>query len=251
MNPYDKIAIAPDATYEGWEGRSFADPACPLRYRFRAPAAAADGRPRPLVLIMHGAGSIGDDNRRQLFLANLFAQHAPEAADAFLVAPQGPEGQYWVPCAPDWDADDVPLQVEPAAPLAATMRLMEKLLAELPVDFARIYVVGASMGGFAAWELLFRRAWFAAAVIICGRGDPRHLNLLGLDKVKLFHGEADPVVPVQQSRTFYEALVKAAGEERAELYIQPGGGHHGESWYHDAWVSETCLDFLDKAFHRG
>lgn len=222
MNPYDKIDIAPDAPCEGWEGRAFPDPVCPLRYRFRAPTNPGDG-PRPLVLVMHGAGSIGDDNRRQLFIANLFAQHAPEAANAFLVAPQCPAGRYWVPCAPDWDAEDLPLQVDPAAPLAAVMRLMEKLLAELPVDFSRIYLVGASMGGYAAWELLFRRAWFAAAVIICGRGDPRHVSLLGLDKVRLFHGEADPVVPVAASRQM------AAASEQIEYTEYPGLGH-------DAWT---------------
>ena len=39
----------------------------------------------------------------------------------------------------------------------------------------------------------------------------------------LFHGDADPMVPLQQSKVFVDA-VKAAGGS-AELTIKPGGGH--------------------------
>ncbi len=39
----------------------------------------------------------------------------------------------------------------------------------------------------------------------------------------LYHGDADPMVPLQQSEVFVEA-VKAAGGS-AELFVKPGGGH--------------------------
>jgi acetyl esterase/lipase len=64
----------------------------------------------------------------------------------------------------------------------------------------------------------------------------------------IFHGEKDQVVPQEQSIAFAEAIKAAAGQERAELHIAEGKPHHGHPWYHEKWVSDACLDFLDKIF---
>lgn len=64
----------------------------------------------------------------------------------------------------------------------------------------------------------------------------------------IMHGEADPIVPVQQSRRLAEALEKAAGKERVTLKTYPGQGHHGEPWYDEPEISQICFDFLDKIF---
>lgn len=66
----------------------------------------------------------------------------------------------------------------------------------------------------------------------------------------ILHGGADQVVPVEQSIRLYEAIKEAAGENRAELHIVEGKLHHGPNWYHEKWVSDECLDFLDKVFER-
>jgi acetyl esterase/lipase len=44
-----------------------------------------------------------------------------------------------------------------------------------------------------------------------------------LPPVLIFHGDADPLVPLQQSQLMVESL-KAAGNQ-AELIVKPGGGH--------------------------
>lgn len=64
--------------------------------------------------------------------------------------------------------------------------------------------------------------------------------------VCIFHGSADEVVPVEQSIRFYNTIVEQAGPERAELHIAEGKLHHGDPWYHEPWVADTCLDFLDR-----
>lgn len=64
----------------------------------------------------------------------------------------------------------------------------------------------------------------------------------------ILHGGADPVVPVEQSIAFHEALVAAGGTAR--LHIAEGKPHHGDPWYHEKWVSDLCLDFLDEQFGR-
>lgn len=59
----------------------------------------------------------------------------------------------------------------------------------------------------------------------------------------IIHGGEDPVVPKEQSIAFRDAIVAAGGNARLE--IVPGKGHHGDPWYHEKWVSDMCLDFLD------
>lgn len=67
----------------------------------------------------------------------------------------------------------------------------------------------------------------------------------GVPPFLIVHGEADPIVPVQQSRILAEAIEKAAGKERVTLRTYPGKGHHGDPWYDELEISTLCLDFLD------
>lgn len=62
----------------------------------------------------------------------------------------------------------------------------------------------------------------------------------------ILHGSDDKTVPVEQSVILYRALCSAAGENRGRLLICVGKGHHGAPWYHEKWVSNLCLDFLDE-----
>ena len=66
--------------------------------------------------------------------------------------------------------------------------------------------------------------------------------------VYIIHGGADQIVPVQQSISFRDAIVGAAGENRVCLHIVEGKPHHGDPWYHEPWVADECLDFLDRIF---
>ena len=52
------------------------------------------------------------------------------------------------------------------------MEIIDDAIARYPVDRNRIYVMGISMGGYAAWELMQRRPeLFAAGLPCCGGGD--------------------------------------------------------------------------------
>ncbi len=62
----------------------------------------------------------------------------------------------------------------------------------------------------------------------------------------VIHGGIDQVVPKEQSIEFVKAINAAVGEERARLHIAEGKLHHGHPWYHEKWVSDMCLDFLDE-----
>ena len=66
----------------------------------------------------------------------------------------------------------------------------------------------------------------------------------------IFHGSIDQVVPVEQSISFADKIKSVCGEGRVELHIAEGKLHHGHPWYHEEWVSDACIDFLDKVFGR-
>ncbi len=66
----------------------------------------------------------------------------------------------------------------------------------------------------------------------------------------IVHGGIDQVVPKEQSIEFAKAINSAAGDGRARLHIAEGKLHHGHPWYHERWVSDMCLDFLDEVFEK-
>ena len=57
----------------------------------------------------------------------------------------------------------------------------------------------------------------------------------------ILHGEADPLVPLEQSSRLYEELGKNGVE--AELYIIEGAGHGADEFYQEE-VLELVADFL-------
>ena len=58
------------------------------------------------------------------------------------------------------------------------------------------------------------------------------------------HGEADPIVPLQQSQTFAKAIKDAGG--KVTLLTYPGKGHHGNPWYEEEAMSDLVFRFFDE-----
>ena len=60
-----------------------------LNYRFRAPAQAETGKRYPLVLFLHGAGSRGSDNTRQLCngVWPMLSYLKAKGTECYLIAP--------------------------------------------------------------------------------------------------------------------------------------------------------------------
>lgn len=198
-----------------------------LPYRLLAPEKAESGERYPLVLFLHGAGERGDDNERQLrhggehFAGADFRQRFP----CWVLAPQCPAGRYWVDM--DWRQGDETQSPQPAAPLQMCLDAISELEKEAPVDPQRIYVIGVSMGGFGVWDLVTRYPdAIAAAVPICGGGDPSRAPFIHQTPLWVFHGAEDRVVPPEYSRRMVEAIRAAGGRPRYTEYR--GIGHN--SW---------------------
>ncbi len=109
----------------------------------------------------------------------------------FVVAPQCPSNGWWTD---PW-------------PSGAVVDLLDSLIKVLPVDTVRIYITGLSMGGYATWYLITRQPnRFAAAVPMSGGGDSTQVKRLMKVPIWDFHGDADPTVPVSQSRDMMQAF---------------------------------------------
>jgi predicted peptidase len=210
-------------------------------YRFTAPAKIEKGKQYPLVLFLHGSGQRGNDNKSQLKQgAKAILKNAEKLEQPiFLIAPQCPSDKTWAPYRidPNRPADakiDNPL-------LDAVLALVEETASKQAVDRDRIFITGLSMGGFGTWAAIARQPdFFAAAIPICGAGDPRTADRFKDLPIRIFHGTDDKVVPPAGSQRMFDALRKAGSN--AELTMYPEVGHN--SWtqtYDDVEVIRWLL----------
>jgi predicted peptidase len=209
-------------TFRGADGAA-------LPYRLFVPSHVDPSKKYPLIIFLHGSGERGTDNEAQLVHAQVLrlvddgaaARHA-----AFLLAPQCPPDARWVEV--DWGRKTPHITpAKPSRPMQLLLGLLDDMDRRHPIDPARRYATGLSMGGFGALDLCVRRPKaFAACVPICGGGDvARATDLTGI-AFWIFHGAADGVVTPELSRQMAQALRKAGAPVRYTEY--PGVDHF--SW---------------------
>lgn len=200
-----------------------------LQYRLLKPAAADGPKSQiyPLVVFLHGAGERGSDNKIQL-KHGVFELCTPERRKdfpCFLLAPQCPKNQLWA--AFDWKNSEDPGPQSMTRSLELTFQVIDRLLELEPIDPNRIYITGLSMGGYGTWDAIARRPdFFAAAMPICGGGNPLTAEKIKHIPIACFHGAEDKIVQPERSRNIIEAIRKAGGEP---LYEEYAGVAH-DSW---------------------
>jgi predicted peptidase len=190
----------------------------------------------PVILALHGAGERGDDGVLETDVGIGTAIRTNRSAlRAIVVMPQCPKNLWWI--------------MPPIDDLA--MAALQAATREFHGDVQHTYLTGLSMGGFGAWHLAQKYpARFAAMVVICGgiRPPAHALNAIpalanftppdspksyseaaarvGKTPVWIFHGAADPIVPVAESQRMNEAMKQIGAEVHYTEY--PGVGH--ASW---------------------
>ena len=166
----------------------------------------------PLILFLHGMGERGND--LELVKIHGIPKIVKTQKDFpfIAVSPQCPTEYVW--------RDEKMLQ--------AVESLILKIIKNYRIDKTRVYVTGLSMGGYGTWALAARRPeLFAAAVPICGGGDPATVNVLKNLPIWVFHGGLDKVVLPEESEKMVRALEKAGSKVRYTLYPEA---------YHDSWT---------------
>jgi len=157
----------------------------------------------------------------------VFAQPEAQAEQpCFFIAPQCPQGQQWVNT--PWTRGSYSQNaVRISDNLQAVLGIVQAMQREFSIDPKRLYITGMSMGSYGTWDLILRHpTMFAAAIPICGAGDPRRASSLQGTGVWAFHATNDPVVPVSGSRDMVQAL-RATGQN--PTYTEYAGGGHN-SW---------------------
>lgn len=195
-----------------------------LKYRWSAPETLQPGKTYPLVLFLHGAGERGRNNTSQLRhgVTPILESAQKLGQPCFLIAPQCPTASWWSPI--DKKFKRLSAANEPNPLLESVIALVDDVMANNPVDAKRFYVTGLSMGGFATWDLLGRvPEKIAAAVPVCGGGDPSLAVRFKDVPIHAFHGELDSEVPVAATQLMISALQKAGGKPMVTYY--PGVDH--------------------------
>ncbi|HBC88486.1 MAG TPA: phospholipase [Lentisphaeria bacterium] len=207
-------------------------------WRLHIPPEASENNKLPLLFFLHGAGRRGDDNVGPMDLAIEFLRpEAQKKNPCFILTPQCRQGIMWTAMNPAHTNMEAP--PEPSPEMKAALSILDQVLAEFPIDKSRIYLTGQSMGGFGSWDALYRRpALFAAAVPICGGGDPSKANLFKDVPIWAWHGVNDKAVPVENTRAMIAALEKAGGKPK---YSEIKAGHG--SW-EPAYSSAELRDWL-------
>jgi predicted peptidase len=199
------------------------------RYQVYVPAEYSRASRWPVILFLHGSGERGTDGLLQtaVGLGDGIRTHA-ERWPAIVVFPQAPPGHRWH---------------GKVAHLA--LATLDRTLREFSTDSNRVYLVGLSAGGNGVWNLSYRYPErFAALVAVCGwvmptrerpeailppdSGPPYPVIARRIRSLPtwIWHGEADGVVPVEESRRMADALrAEGATIQYTEL---PGVGH--EAW---------------------
>jgi predicted peptidase len=191
-----------------------------LPYRLYVPRDYDQSKKYPLVLFLHGGGGVGTDNLTQIqggngALINMFTRKETQSAyPCFVVAPQAGPPNGWL----EYDYKT------PSPDLLLVLDLLVNLRDTFSIDTNRLYIVGQSLGGYAIYALVARQpALFAAAVPICGGGDPSQGARLASVPFWVFHGAKDETVEVQESRRMVAAIRKTGGNAQYTEYA--GEGH--------------------------
>ncbi len=200
--------MAPAHVYENEAGQT-------MPYRLFVPEGYDPAKSYPLILSFHGAGGRGKDNLKQLqpWHSGWMDESVQKEHPCLILMPQCPEEKQWVDT--PWEKGSYSHEQTPISEsMALAKEIVDKVLEEKSVDRSRIYVMGPSMGGYATWSFAMRYPELvAAAVPVCGAGDPAMADTLKMIPIWAFHGDLDPIVPFSGSEDMNAAIRKAGGTQ--------------------------------------
>jgi len=154
----------------------------------------------PLIIDIHGAGGRGkelsliNDGRVRAYLS----RHTEY--DCIVVSPQ-------CHCDTWFELFDVLLE------------FIDKMRKDNRVDTSRVYLTGASMGGYTSWQIAMSRPeWFAALVPLCGGG--MYWNAWRIKDIPIwaFHGALDKTVLPEETLHIASAVNQCGGNAKITIY---------------------------------
>ena len=178
-----------------------------LQYLIHFPEHYDEHKTYPVLLYLHGAGS---RTGIQTLYNNALIREAQKREDFpfIIIAPYCLDNSWF--------------------DLWERLKDFVKMIAAAPyTDNKRLYLTGASMGGYASWQLAMSMPeYFAAIVPICGGGMYWNAGRLVNIPVWAFHGALDTTVLLRESELMVDAVNHHGGS--AKLTVYPENAH-------DAW----------------
>ena len=180
-----------------------------IKYVIRYPDGYDAAKKYPVLIYLHGAGGRGEDisviRNHKVFL--LTEKHMD--LEFITVAPQCYANSWF----------DIFEQLQ---------AFVKAMISSDFCDNERVYLMGASMGGYTTWQLAMALPeLFAAIVPICGGGMYWNAPRLKDVPVWAFHGDSDPVVLPRESEQMVFRVKQCLGSAKLTIY---------ENTEHDAWT---------------
>ena len=210
----------------------------------------------PMLVYFHGHGGggtkMGNIENNTGIIYQLLTEYNLENNPCIIVAPQTPQAggvgdeSKWVNLGDSWYHDYRDMDTNPRTKnLTTAYNIIEYVEDNYNVDSDRLYVTGLSMGGMATWDLGTRNPdKFAAIAPVCGVGDYKKAAILSDMPIRTFHGTMDDIVPVNATRSMYNALAEYGNITYTEY---PDEMH--ESW-NVAYGKDNVQDLIDWMFNQ-
>lgn len=189
----------------------------------------------PIILFLHGASLCGNNLERVRRYGPLDALAMGRQIDALIIAPQNPGGA--------WNPERI-------------NNVVDWVYSHYAGDTNRLYVLGMSLGGYGTIDYSAAHPErIAAAMALCGGGNPK--SYCGLNDLPLWiiHGTADRAVGVSQSQKVVSAMAKCGDSPRLIFTKLPGVDHGGlaRAFYISEtydWLFSHRLDDPDRPVNR-
>lgn len=183
-----------------------------LEYGFYVPESYDGTGSYPLIMYLHGWG-----NNYTVYL-DWYDSDIQSENPCFVFTPRTPTT--WADWSGWWD--------QLTEPMMAALHVLDSLIAVYPIDTSRLYVYGISMGGEGTFDLLDKLPnKFAAAMSVCGGGQPFWAEHIAQTPFWMFHGGSDTINPPRLTEQVYDELVRL-GATKMRYKKYPGYGH--EIW---------------------
>ncbi|MBO6185111.1 MAG: prolyl oligopeptidase family serine peptidase [Chryseobacterium sp.] len=176
-----------------------------IPYRFLTPKNNLVNKKYPLVITFHNSTRIGNDNENQLepFAKIWLRDEIYEKYPCYVVAPQ------FNTRSTNYEMNEQSIQIsEPSNEVFSLLKLIKDLEKDYPnIDKNRIYLIGYSMGGSTAQNLMnLNPDIFAAIVSVAAVPDLSNLNKIKEKNIWLIHGKKDNENPYIGSVELYTQL---------------------------------------------
>lgn len=158
----------------------------------------------PLIIWLHGGvkswGVPDIKPMNDFFISNI------RKNPCYILVPCALDNKNWVSETGEYVKNDIPSR--PTTSVKAVMHLLNEVLNDCPIDTNRVYIGGASGGGYGTFA--FIQAYpemFSAAFPIASNGRTDLVDELCDIRIWMFHGRNDRIVPVKFPKKMFTAMM--------------------------------------------